>query len=114
MAQATEAIDVGPRPAAPLITGRREADLKYYTASKFQLMWWKFRKHRLALVGVAVLGFFLFIALFAEFLSPYGPLSRTPVYLYGPPQKLHFVNASGQFQWRPFTYALKAGMDPKT
>jgi peptide/nickel transport system permease protein len=114
MTQITEALDVAPRPVPPPSGIAREADIRYYTASQFQLMWWKFRKHRLALVGVGVLGFFVFIALFAEFLSPYGPLSRTPAYLYGPPQKLHFVNAAGQFQWRPYTNALKAAMDPKT
>ncbi len=114
MAQITEAVEVGPRPALPLGGGRREADLRYYTASQFQLMWWKFRKHRLALVGTAVLGVFLFIALFAEFLAPYATGNRSPEYLYGPPQTLHFVNADGKFQWRPFTNALTLAMNPKT
>jgi peptide/nickel transport system permease protein len=114
MAQATEAIEVGPRPAPPIVKDRRDADVKYYTASQFQLMWWKFRKHRLALVGVVLLAVFLFIALFAEILAPYSPLSRTPAYLYGPPQKLHFVSKDGKFQWPPYTNALKLSMNPKT
>src|SRR5690606_30454056 len=84
------------------------------TASQFQLMWWKFKKHRLALVGMVVLSIFIFIATFAEFLSPYAPTARTPNYLHGRPQKLHFVDAEGNFHLRPFTYALTATMNPET
>lgn len=87
---------------------------RYYTASQFQLMWWKFKKHRLALIGSVLLGFFVIIAVFAEFLSPYTPTARTPDYLFGRPQVLHFVDADGKFHLRPFTYALTAAMDPKT
>jgi peptide/nickel transport system permease protein len=113
MTQITEAIDVAPQPASQPETAH-EAEIRYYTASQFQLMWWKFRKHRLALVGSTILGIFIFIALFAEFLSPYAPTARTPDYLFGRPQKLHFVDAEGKFHLRPFTYALEAAMDPQT
>jgi peptide/nickel transport system permease protein len=114
MTQITEAADVAPRPV-PLPAGTaKEAEIKYYTASQFQLMWWKFKKHRLALVGTVLLAIFVFIALFAEFLSPYAPGARTPNYLFGGPQVLHFVDAEGSFHLRPFTYALTAAMDPET
>ena len=114
MTQITEAIDVAPRPARPPSGVAQDAADRYYTASQFQLMWWKFKKHRLALIGSAILGVFVFIALFAEFLSPYTPTVRTPDYLFGRPQVLHFVDAEGKFHLRPFTYALTAAMDPKT
>jgi peptide/nickel transport system permease protein len=114
MTQVTEAIDVAPSPASPLAGIPREAEIRYYTASQFQLMWWKFKKHRLALIGMAILGVFVFIALFAEFLSPYTSTARTPNYLHGRPQVLHFVDAEGKFHLRPFTYALTAAMDPQT
>src|SRR5574342_703202 len=110
MAQITEAMDAAPRPE-PQTGTAQEAEIRYYTASQFQLMWWKFKKHRLALVGSTVLGIFIFIALFAEFLSPYAPTSRTPDYLFGRPQVLHFVDADGKFHFRPFTYELAAVMD---
>jgi peptide/nickel transport system permease protein len=92
----------------------REAEIRYYTASQFQLMWWKFKKHRLALIGMSLLAVFIFVALFAEFLSPYAPAVRTPNYLFGRPQVLHFVDAEGKFHLRPFTYALTAGMNRET
>ena len=114
MSQITEAIDVVPNPAPPLRGIARDMEIRYYTASQFQLMWWKFKKHRLALIGMSLLAVFIFIALFAEFLSPYGPAVRTPNYLFGGPQVLHFVDAEGKFHLRPFTYALTAAMDPQT
>src|ERR1043165_2840335 len=114
MTQVTEAIDIAPRPEIPPSLTAKEADIRYYTASQFQLMWWKFKKHRLALVGSTILGIFAFIAVFAEFLSPYTPTARTVDYLFGRPQVLHFVDAEGKFHLRPFTYSLTAVMDPKT
>ena len=113
MTQITEAIDVAPRPVLPPGVAQ-EMEIRYYTASQFQLMWWKFKKHRLALIGSAILGFFVIVAMFAEFLSPYTPTDRTPDYLFGRPQVLHFVDAEGRFHLRPFTYALTAAMDPET
>src|SRR5262245_46928875 len=98
MAHVTEATSVAPHPAQPLAGTQRTAEMRYYTASQFQLMWWKFKKHRLALIGSALLGTFVFIALFAEFLAPYDPGNRTPDYLFGRPQTLHVVSAEGKFQ----------------
>lgn len=114
MTQLTEAIDVVPNPTPPAPGIARDMEIRYYTASQFQLMWWKFRKHRLALIGTALLAVFVFVALFAEFLSPYAPAVRTPTYLFGGPQTLHFVDAEGKFHLRPFTYALTTTMDPQT
>ena len=114
MTRITEAVDVAPRPTPPTPGIAKELEIKYYTASQFQLMWWKFKKHRLALIGTVILAIFVFIALFAEFLSPYTPGARTPNYLFGGPQVLHFVDAEGKFHLRPFTYALSAAMDPET
>jgi len=108
----TEAFKVAavepPKPAT------READIKYYTASQFQLMWWKFRKHRLALIGTVILAMFFIIAAFAEFLAPYAPTTRNPDYLYGAPQSLHFIDTKGNFHLQPFVYAFTALMDPQT
>ncbi len=114
MTRIDEVTDVVPHPVSPALGVAQEAEIRYYTASQFQLMWWKFRKHKLALIGSAILGLFVFIALFAEFLSPYAPTARTPTYLFGRPQVLHFVDADGKFHLRPFTYELTAAMDPKT
>jgi len=114
MTQGTESIAAAQQPESPTSGMAREAEIRYYTASQFQLMWWKFKKHKLALIGSTILGLFAVIAVFAEFLSPYAPTARTVDYLYGRPQVLHFIDAEGKFHLRPFTYALTAAMDPKT
>jgi peptide/nickel transport system permease protein len=114
MAQATDALQPGTSPAPTARERTRDEELKYYTASQFQLMWWKFRKHRLALAGTAILAVFTFIALFAEFLAPYDAATRTPKYLNGRPQQLHFFDAEGNFVWPPYTNALAVQMNRET
>ncbi len=91
-----------------------EAELKYYTASQFQLMWWKFRRHRLALMGAFILALFLVIALIPEFLAPYDAFTRDAGYLFGPPQSVHILDANGNLTWPPYTYGLSFAMDPNT
>lgn len=89
-------------------------DAKYYTATQWQLMWWKFKKHRLALLGLFVLTIFTLMILFAEFIAPYSPMTRNTNYLIGPPQKIHFIDPGGAFHLRPFVYGKKAERDPET
>ncbi len=36
-----------------------EEKLKYYTATQWQLIWWRFKRHKLALIGSAILTIFL-------------------------------------------------------
>jgi peptide/nickel transport system permease protein len=82
----------------------------YYTATQFQLMWWKFRRHRVAIVGSIVLGIFIFIMLFCEFLSPYGSQSRDPSYVFGAPTKIHLFDEGGKFQGL-FVYGMSTSFD---
>ena len=83
-------------------------------ASQWQLMWWKFRKHKLAMVGMVLLGIFVLMALFAEFISPYPPYDRNPAYVAGAPMGIHFFEEDGTFHLRPFVYGNKAQRDPIT
>ena len=85
----------------------------YYTATQLQLMWWKFRKHRVAIIGSYVLGVFVFIMLFCEFLAPYGSQSRDGDYLFGGPQKIHFSNENGDFIG-PFVYSMTTKFNKET
>jgi len=87
---------------------------KLYTASQWQLMWWKFRKHKLAMAGGLVIGIMYFIAIFCEFLAPYPLETRYSRYSWAPPQRVHFIDAEGKFHLRPFVYALKEESDPVT
>jgi peptide/nickel transport system permease protein len=86
---------------------------KYFIATPRQLMWLKFKKHKIAVISLAVIIFMYFIAVFAEFISPYEPNVRHIRYLYAPPQKLHF-NYDGSFHLWPAVYKLKFDIDPET
>jgi peptide/nickel transport system permease protein len=83
-----------------------------YTASQWTLMWWKFRKHKVALYSsVFVIGLYL-IALLAEFLAPYPLEHRDATYAFAPPQRIRVATPEGLS--RPFVYGLKGGRDPIT
>jgi len=85
----------------------------YYVASQWKLMWWKFKKHKLAMVAVVVLGILYFGAIFADFLSPTLPNERFSDYKSAPPQIIRFYEKGEGFQ-RPFVYEIKREVDPKT
>ena len=71
------------------------AQERFYRASQWQLMWWRFRRHRVALAsGVLLLVFYVTI-LFCEFLAPYGLDSRHTDFIYAPPQRVHIVSHGG-------------------
>lgn len=93
---------------------QKQEENTYFVATQFQLMWWKFRKHHLAVIGMSVLGIFLVLALFAEFISPNEPFSRDNSYTIGPPQALHWIDTQGKFHIRPFVYAAVGTRDPVT
>ena len=86
---------------------------RYYIASQWQLMWRKFKKHKLAIFGGIILTIFYIVAIFCEFFSTYDIYKRHPRYDYCPPQRIRFFDRSG-FNFRPFVYDLKLTINPKT
>ena len=72
------------------------AEERYYIASQWRLMWRKFRKHRLAIGGSAILALFYLVAAFAEFFAVDDPFQRNE-FVFAPPQRIHFVDAGGAF-----------------
>jgi peptide/nickel transport system permease protein len=87
---------------------------KLYTATQWQLMWRKFRRHKLAIIGLVILAILYTFAIFCEFFAPQDPAKRDTNYIYVPPQKIHFIDESGRFYLRPFVYGLKQESDPIT
>ena len=57
-------------------------------ATQWQLMWWRFRKHRLAMIGGIVTILIYVIALFAEFMAPFPTDTFSAKFTYAPPQPL--------------------------
>ncbi|GAJ21577.1 unnamed protein product [marine sediment metagenome] len=85
---------------------------KLYVASQWQLIRWRFFKHKLAMGALAVLTIFYICAIFAEFIAPYDPYKYNKNYTLAPPQRLCFFDKEGLFHLRPFTYKIKKSIDP--
>ena len=86
---------------------------KWFTATQGKLIWWRFRKHHLAVLGMIFLAVFYLIALFAELFAPYGIDQRFIGYENAPPTKVRFIDTEGKFQ-RPFVYPLVRAVDRAT
>ncbi|MBA3379023.1 MAG: ABC transporter permease [Chloroflexia bacterium] len=67
-------------------TGRKESTV--YVASQWKLMWWKFKRHKLAMIGLTIVVILYLIAIFAEVLSTRNPNEVNAAYTYAPPQRL--------------------------
>jgi peptide/nickel transport system permease protein len=85
---------------------------KVFQASQLRLMWWKFRKHRLAVISGIFLAALYFGILICEFLAPYDLHTRNMDYIYSPPQRVHLFH-NGQFVG-PFVYGRQMTLDMDT
>ena len=95
------------------LTGLEGLGERIYTASQWRLMWWKFRKHKLAVVAALVVLSLYLVAAFCEFVAPYPLGKRNVAYASAPPQRLHFFGDDG-FHLRPFVYGLQGMRHPRT
>jgi peptide/nickel transport system permease protein len=86
-----------------------EKDASVYVASQWKLMWWRFRKHRLAMVGGIVTILIYLVALFAEFLAPFPADKTTTQLTYAPPQTLILFDESG---FNPHVFGYTSEVDP--
>ncbi|MGH2550685.1 MAG: ABC transporter permease [Thermomicrobiales bacterium] len=89
------------------------ADEKISVASQWKLVWWKFKSHRLALIGLIVLSALYLAVIFGPFLAPSDPAQRDSKNIFVPPQRIHFVGENG-FSLRPFVYAYDQKIDLTT
>ena len=88
-----------------------EAEERISVATAGQLMWWRFRKHTLAMISAVVLILFYLVAIFAPALAYVDPeLSEAQRGLM-PPQKVYWLD-DGKLS--PHIYAVKGARDPKT
>ena len=85
---------------------------QYYIATQWQLMWRKFRRHRLALLGGGILLVFYLFALLAQFVSPSTPSTRNRELVYAPPQRVRLFH-EGRLVG-PFIYPFERSIDPLT
>jgi peptide/nickel transport system permease protein len=83
-----------------------------YLASQKRLMWWKFRRHKVAVWSGVFLAVMYVSILFAEFLAPYSLESRDAKHIYAPPQSINLFH-DGRLVG-PFVYGYKQTLDLKT
>ena len=85
---------------------------RFYLASQWYMMWYKLRRHRLAVVsGIFLLLVYLSI-LVSEILAPYALDTRHIYHLYSPPQQIHLFH-DGHFIG-PFVYGFEYRLNMTT
>jgi len=92
-------------------TQPEKTDEKFLVASQWQLIRWKFARHRVAVLSLAILTIFYGVATFAEFFTPYASDAYDIDYVLAPPQRVHFFD---QGQFRPFVYGYTSELDANT
>lgn len=89
-----------------------DADQRHYYAGQWRLMWWRFRRHRMALLSSALLLLLYLIAALAEFVAPYGATQRFRRYQQAPPSTVYWTDENGLRG--PYVYGLEQERDPVT
>lgn len=79
-----------------------------------RLMWRRFRKNRMAMIGAAVLFSLYTIIAFPGFFSPYDFAKANGRFIYVAPQAVHFLDEQGSLHFRPFVYPIAGKRDPAT
>jgi peptide/nickel transport system permease protein len=80
-------------------------------ATQWQLMWWRFKKHRLAMASTAVVLLFYLVVLLADFLAYANPTASEAQRSLLPPQSIHWLDGG---RLAPHVYGLTGVRDPNT
>jgi peptide/nickel transport system permease protein len=83
--------------------------VKVDVASQWQLMWWKFKRHKMAMVGGVVVIAYYLVALFANFFAPVHFQTYRAEYVYAPPQRIRLF-LDGKFT--PYVLGYTFERDP--
>ena len=99
-------------PAGPV--RQRKAGDRRATAGQWTLVWWRFRRHKLAMTGLVITLLIYLMAIFADFVGPVPPHETNARYTYAPPQAVHFFlrDADGGLSFSPHVYGFKVELDP--
>ena len=94
---------------APITATPEAAEERVSVASQWQLMWWRFRKHRLAIASAVIVGIFYTVVVFADFFAYSDPYDSDANRALLSPQALHLFD-QGQLIG-PFVYGIKGERD---
>ncbi len=87
------------------------AEEKISVATQWQLMWWRFRKHRLGVISAILILLYYLMVVFAEFLAYSEPTESEAQRSLIEPQPIHWID-NGALS--PYVYALVGQRDPAT
>ena len=71
-------------------------------ASERQLVWARFRRHKLALISTVIVGLFYLVAFGAEFVAVNEPVETDAKRSLMPPQSIHLFDG-----WKPAPYVCE-------
>jgi peptide/nickel transport system permease protein len=63
-----------------------------FVASQRQLIWWRFRKHKLAMAGLIVVALFYLVAIMADFLAYSDPQAANAKHAFVPPHSVSVID----------------------
>ncbi len=92
------------------LAGGADYEVNLKSLSQFELVWRKFRQHRLALIGVGILGTLFLTAILGPFFLPFAidKIPRPDVIAYAgrPPSLAHPFGETGGLQWDVLTLVV--------
>ncbi|MGH2535600.1 MAG: ABC transporter permease [Thermomicrobiales bacterium] len=80
-------------------------------APQWKLVWWRFRKSPLAVVGLVMVIAIYLVALFADFLAPFATGAFSPTHTYAPPQRLHLFKDGWDLSPHVSGYAVEINQE---
>ena len=82
--------------------------------SYFDLVWRRFRRSSVSIIGALMVLILVILAIFADFFSPTSISTIDLQASFIPPQRVHFFDTEGKFHLRPFVYNYVYTLDPVT
>ena len=82
--------------------------------SYFDLVWRRFRRSPVSIIGALMVLTLIILAIFADFFSPTSISGIDLQASFIPPQRIHFIDTEGKLHLRPFVYNYVYTLDPAT
>ncbi len=101
-----------PLPEPDLLDPETVEEERLYVASYLQLMWWRFVKHRMAVISGIVFLLLYFVAALCEFVAPYLPEVNYLDYQLATPSRIRWMHEN-RFRG-PFVHGVVQTRDPET
>ncbi len=86
---------------------------RYYYASQWELIRWRFGRHKLAVISLILLIVLYLTAIFSEFVAPYATDTRFESFAQSSPTKVHWIRPNGG-GFGPYVMGVKKVLNKDT